>query len=147
MSKSNTWETDLLKLVFNNVGTALIGDATGLLPSGTVGSLYLSLHTADQGETGDQTTSETAYTGYARFAVPRTTAGFTVANGAVQLVSNAEFGACTANPGASLGYFGIGTAANGTGKLLYSGTLTPNIAMAVGVVPRITNAANLVTED
>jgi hypothetical protein len=104
MSKSNTWETDLLKLVFNNVGTALIGDATGLLPSGTTGSLYLSLHTADPGETGDQTTSETAYTGYARVGVVRSAAGFTVANGAVQLVANADFGACTASPGSNIGY-------------------------------------------
>jgi hypothetical protein len=147
MSKSNTWETDLLKLVFNNVGTALIGDATGLLPSGTTGSLYLSLHTADPGETGDQTTSETAYTGYTRFAVARTTGGFTVANGAVQLVANADFGACTAAPGANIGYFGIGTSASGTGKLLYSGPLNPTIVMNVGVQPRITTAPNLVTED
>lgn len=147
MSKSDQWENDLLKLVFNNVGTSLIGDATGILPSGTTGSLYLSLHTADPGEAGNQSTNETAYTGYARYAVARTSAGFNVVANSVNLVANADFGACTATPGAAIGYFGIGTAASGAGKLLYSGTLSPTITMANGVIPRITTAANLVTED
>jgi len=147
MSKSDTWENDLLKLVFNNVGVALIGDATGLLPAGTTGNLYLSLHTADPGDTGSQATNETAYTGYARLAVARSSAGFTVTANAVNLVANADFGQCTAAPGAALTHFGIGTSASGAGKLLYSGTLTPNIVMNVGVQPRITTAPNLVTED
>lgn len=147
MSKSDTWENDYMKLVFNNVGAALIGDATGLVPSTAAGSLYLSLHTADPGETGTQATNETAYTGYARIAVARSAAGFTVTANAVNLVANADFGSCTASPGAAIGYFGIGTSASGTGKLLYSGTLTPSIAVAIGVIPRITTAANLVTED
>ena len=60
MSKTNTWENDLLKLVFQNTSASLIGDATGLVGSGVAGSLYVSLHTADPGEAGDQTTSETA---------------------------------------------------------------------------------------
>jgi hypothetical protein len=147
MSKSDTWENDLLKLVFNNVGASLIGDATGLLPAGTAGSLYLTLHTADPGDTGTQSTNEAAYTGYARLAVARSSAGFTVTANAVNLVANADFGQCTAAPGAALTHFGIGTSASGAGKLLYSGTLTPNIVMNVGVQPRITTAPNLVTED
>jgi hypothetical protein len=147
MSKSDTWENDLLKLVFNNVGTSLIGDATGLLPSGTTGSLYLSLHTADPGETGTQATNETAYTGYARLAVARSSAGFTVSGNSVNLTANGDFGQCTASPGGNLTHFGVGTSSSGAGKLLYSGTLTPNIIMNVGVQPRITTAAGLVTED
>jgi hypothetical protein len=66
MSKSNTWENDLLLLVFNNTNASLIGDATGLRGSTTAGSLYLSLHTADPGEAGNQSTNEIAYTSYAR---------------------------------------------------------------------------------
>lgn len=147
MSKSDTYENDYMKLVFNNVAIATIGDAGGLLPSATAGSLYLSLHTLDPGEAGNQSTNETAYTGYARIAVARSAAGFTVSANAVNLVANADFGSCTAAPGAAIGFFGIGVASAGAGKLLYSGTLTPSIAMAVGVIPRITTAANLVTED
>lgn len=147
MSKADIWETELLKLVFNNVAAAGIGDAGGLLPSAAAGSLYLSLHTADPGDAGTQATNETAYTGYARLPVARTTGGFTVTANAVNLVANADFGACTASPGAPLAYFGIGDALSGATKLRYSGTLTPNITVAVGVIPRITTAANLVTED
>lgn len=147
MSKSDQWENDYMKLVFNNVAAGTIGDTPGLQPSATAGSLYLSLHTADPGEAGNQSTNETAYTGYSRIAVARSSAGFTVTANSVNLVANADFGSCTASPGAALTYFGIGTAASGTGKLLYSGTLSPNITMAVGVIPRITTAANLVTED
>lgn len=147
MSKSNTFEQEMLSLIFNNTAIANIGDVAGLQPSATTGSVYFSLHTADPGEAGDQTTSETAYTGYVRKAVARTSGAINVASGAINLVANLDFDACTASPGAALTHFAIGTASSGTGKILYSGTLTPNITMAVGVIPRITTAANLVTED
>ena len=85
MSKSNTWETGLLNLTFNNTAFTLVGDAAGLLPSAAAGSLYFSLHTADPAEAGDQTTSEVAYTSYARVAVARTSGGFTISGNAVSL--------------------------------------------------------------
>ena len=47
MSKSNAFENDLLKHVFNNDAIALVGDATGLRGSTVAGDLYVSLHTAD----------------------------------------------------------------------------------------------------
>lgn len=147
MSKSDTYENDYMKLVFNNVAIGLIGDTSGLQPSATAGSLYLSLHTADPGETGNQTTNETSYTGYSRLPVARSSSGFTVSTNSVSLVANADFGACTVSPGSPLTHFSIGASATSTGKILYSGTLTPNITMAIGVIPRITTAANLVTED
>ncbi len=77
MSKSDQWESDLLKLVFQNIAATKIGDAAGLLPSAGAGSLYVSLHTANPGETGLQTTSEAAYGGYARQAVVRSSGGWT----------------------------------------------------------------------
>ncbi|MFN0101165.1 MAG: hypothetical protein ACKV2U_03630 [Bryobacteraceae bacterium] len=146
MSKSNTWETDLLTLVFNNTAVALIGDASGLQPSAVAGSLYLSLHTGDPGETGTQATSETAYTGYARKAVARSAGGFTISGNAVTLVANQDFGECTASPGGALTHLGIGTDSSGAGKLLYKGALSPNITMAAGVIPRIKTTTS-VTED
>ena len=78
MSATNAFETNLLNHIFTNAAIANIGDATGLPASATAGSLYVSLHTADPGETGDQTTNETAYTNYARVAVARSAAGWTV---------------------------------------------------------------------
>lgn len=145
MSKSNTFETDLLNLIFKNTDAALIGDAGGLRGSVTAGSLYIGLHTADPGEAGDQTTNETAYTGYARQAVTRG-AGFTVTGNSVSPAANVDFPQCTGVPGAAITHFSIGTAVSGVGKLLYSGTVTPNIAMAIGVIPRLTTATAC-TED
>ena len=55
--------------MFNNTDFANIGDAGGLQNSATAGSLYVSLHTADPGEAGSQTTNEANYTSYARVAV------------------------------------------------------------------------------
>lgn len=142
MSKGNTFENDWLKLIFNATAIANIADNAATAP---LTNLYVSLHTADPGEAGDQTTSETAYTGYARVAVARTTGGWTVTNNSVSPVADITFGACTAGT-ATITHFAVGTASTGTGKILYSGTVTPNIAVSNGVTPKLTTAST-VTED
>ena len=81
MSKGNTFESDLLSLILNNIDCPLVGDATGLRGSTTAGSLYVSLHTADVGEAGTQSTSEATYTSYARVAIARSGATWTVTTG------------------------------------------------------------------
>lgn len=146
MSKSDTFENDLMLLLFNNTNIANIGDATGVRGSTAAGSLYWSLHTADPGETGTAVTSETAYTGYARIAAARSSGGFTVTNNSVSPPANVDFGECTASAGGALTHFGVVSTSSGAGKLLYSGTLTPNITMAVGVIPRI-KSTSTITED
>lgn len=150
MSKSDQWESDLLKLLFQNVACTKVGDAAGLQPSAAAGSLYISLHTADPGEAGLQTTNETAYTGYSRIGVGRSAGNWTVSGTAptqVAPVADILFGSCSAAPGSPITHFGVGTdPSGGTGKLLYSGTVTPNITMAVGVQPKLTTAST-VTED
>jgi len=145
MSKGNTWENDLLLLVFNNTDASLIGDATGLRGSSTAGSLYASLHTADPGEAGSQTTSEITYTSYARVAIARSSSGFTVTANSVSPASAVTFPAGTGGSGTAT-HFGIGTASSGTGKLLYSGTITPNIVTGNGITPSLTTAS-AITED
>jgi hypothetical protein len=119
MAKTTTYANGLLLLVFNNTALALIGDASGLQPSGTTGSLYVSLHTADPGISGDQTTSEAAYTSYARVAVARTAGGWTVSGATVSNTAVVSFPACTGSS-STVTFVGIGTATSGTGKLLYS---------------------------
>lgn len=146
MSKSNTFENDLMLLLFNNTAITDIGDAGGLRATATAGSLYWSLHTADPGETGTAVTNETAYTGYARVAAARSGAGFTVTNNSVSPAANVDFGECTASPGGAITHFGIVNTSSGAGKLLYKGTVTPNITMAAGVIPRL-KTTSTVTED
>lgn len=122
MSKGNTFENELLLHIFQNAAIALIGDASGVQPSATAGSLYVSLHTADPGETGSQTTSETAYTNYARVAVARTSGGWTVSNNQVSNAAAVNFAQCGLT-GADITHFAVGTAGSSTGKILYKAPL------------------------
>ncbi len=57
MAKTNAMIDAILSLEFINSNFANVGDATGLRGSSTAGSDYLSLHTADPGVGGSQTTS------------------------------------------------------------------------------------------
>ena len=142
MSKGDTFENDVLKLIFNATAIANMADNAGTSP---LTSLYVSLHTADPGESGSQTTNETAYTSYVRVAVARTSGGWTVTANSVSPAANIDFPACTGGT-ATISHFGVGTATSGTGKLLYKGTVTPNISVSTGVTPRLTTAST-VTED
>jgi hypothetical protein len=142
MSKSNAFENSLLKLIFNATAIANLADNAATSP---LTNLYVSLHTADPGEAGDQSTSEAAYTGYARVAVLRTTGGWTVTNNSVSPVANIDFGNCTAGT-STVTYFGVGTASTGAGVLYYSGTVSPSISVSSGVTPRLTTASTI-TED
>jgi len=142
MSKGDTFETDWLKLISQATAIANIADNAATSP---LTNLYVSLHTADPADAGNQTTNETAYTSYARVAVARTSGGWTVTGNSVSPTANIDFPACTGGT-ATITHFGIGTASIGTGKLLYSGTVSPNISVSSGVTPRLTTAST-VTED
>jgi len=146
MSKSNTFENDLLLLVFNNTDITFIGDAAGLQNSVAAGSLYVSLHTSDPGEAGDQTTNETAYTDYARVAVARSGAGWTVTGNAVANAALVQFPQCGVT-GATLTHFGVGTDSSGAGKLLYSGALSASLAVSSGIQPQFAAGDLDITED
>lgn len=135
MSATNAFETALLNLYFLNTDHANIGDAAGLQNSATAGSFYISLHTADPTETGAQTTSEAAYTGYARVAVARSGAGWTVSGNNVSNAAAVLFGNCTASPGAAVTYFGIGSDLSGAGNLFFKGALGASYQPAIGNAP------------
>jgi hypothetical protein len=146
MSKGNTFENDLLLLIFNNTDAALIGDATGLRGSSTAGSLFVSLHTADPGEAGSQTTNETSYTSYARVAVARSGAGWTVTANAVANAALVQFPQCTGGS-ATITHFAVGTATSGTGKVLYKGALSSSLAVSSGIQPQFAAGDLDITED
>lgn len=142
MSKGNTFENDLLKLIFNATAIANIADNATTSP---LTNLYVSLHTDDPGEAGDQTTNECAYTSYARVAVARSGAGWTVTNNSVSPAAEISFPAATGGAETAT-HWGVGTASSGAGKLLYSGTVSPNISISSGVTPKLTTSTT-VTED
>lgn len=142
MSKGDVFESDFLKLIFQAVAIANIADNAATAP---LTNLYVSLHTADPGEAGTQSTSEATYTGYARKDIVRTTGGFSVVGNVVQPISDITFPASTGGGGIAT-YAGIGTGASGAGKLLYKGAITPTINMASGNTPVI-GAGSTITED
>ena len=147
MSKSNTFENDILQLLFNNVDIADIGDAAGIQNSAAAGSLYIALHTADPGEAGTATTNETAYTDYARVAVARTVGGWTVAGNAVTNTAQITFPQCGVT-GATITHASITTAASGASKILYSGALSSSLAVANQITPFFAAGTGVtVTED
>lgn len=145
MSKSNTWENGLLLLLFNNTDFANVGDATGLRGSSTAGSFHFGLSTGDPGEAGAQNTSETTYTSYARVAVARSGAGFTVTANSVSPAAAVTFPAGTGGSG-TVTHYTLGTDSSGAGTLLYKGTVTPNIVTGNGVTPQLTTTT-AITED
>lgn len=131
-AKGNTFENDLLKLIFNADAIADLADDDQTSP---VTDLTVALHTADPGEAGDQTTNEIAYTDYARVAVPRDNTGWTVSGNEVNPVDPIEFPQMSGGAGGTATHFSIGT---GVGdKLLYRGAITPNITVVTGVIPRL----------
>lgn len=142
MSKSDVFENDWLRLLFNAVAIANIADNAATAP---LTNLQISLHTADPGEAGNQSTSEVTYTSYARVAVARTTGGWTVTGNSVSPVATINFPAGTGGSGTAT-YWGVGTAASGTGKLLYKGPLSSGIVTGAGITPQLTTAST-VTED
>ena len=145
MSKSNAFESALLALIFQNTNIADIGDATGLRGAAAAGQLFLALHTADPGEAGTQTTSEVAYTGYARVGLARSSGAFTITGNSVSPAANVNFPICTAGS-ATATHFSIGVASTGAGMVLYKGAISPAIAIAAGVTPQLTTAT-VITED
>ncbi len=146
MSMTNAAEAALLDLLFLNVDWANIGDAAGLQNSATAGSFYISLHSADPGETGNQSTNEISYTGYARVAVNRTAGGWTrtvstIANTALVQFPQATGGSATAT------HFGIGTDSTGAGNLLLKGALNASLAISNGIQPQFAAGAMTATVD
>lgn len=132
MSKGNTFENDILLLIFNATAIANLADNAGTSP---LTNLYVSLHTADPGEGGNQTSNECAYTSYARVAVARSGSGWTVSGNTVSNAALIQFPQCTGSS-ETVTHVGIGTAASSTGKLLYKGALSASLAVSSGIQPQ-----------
>lgn len=146
MSMTNAAEANLLNLLFLNIDWANIGDAGGLQNSAAAGNFYVSLHTADPGESGTQSTSETAYTSYARVAVARAGGGWTLTAQTISNTALVQFPQCTGGT-STVTYFGIGTDASGAGNLLMSGALTSSLSVSNGIQPQFSAGALTVTVD
>lgn len=137
MALGNTAQSDLLKILIQNVAWANLGDAAGVQPSAAAGSIFIALHTASPGAAGTQTTSEAAYTNYARVAVARSAAGWTVSGTSPTQVANV---AATTFPQSTSGpetesHFSAGRATSGAGEILWFGALNANLVVNNLITP------------
>lgn len=142
MSKSNFFETALLELILNGTPIPNIADNAATAP---LTDLYVALHTADPGEAGNQSTSECAYTGYARVAVARTSGGWAVVGNSVSPVAAIDFPDATGGVETAT-HWSVGLAAAGATDILYSGAISPTISISAGVTPRL-GTGTAITED
>lgn len=143
MSKSNTFENDVLKLVLHRVAISGIAtDATSPLTS-----LYLALHIADPGENEAQTTNEATYTGYVRQAVSRSTSGFTISGSVATLAGDVLFPIRTdAGSAQQITHWSLGTSLSGTGKILYAGPISPTISVTQNTRPKLLAQTSIVED-
>ena len=123
-SFTNGSESAILQLLFNATNWANIADNTVTSP---LTNLYVSLHNADPGEAGNQTTNETVYTSYARQPVARSSGGWTISGTDPTQVVNA--GTITFPLAGAVGdtitHWGIGSLVSGAGVLFLSGPVGP----------------------
>ena len=136
MSKGNTTENDVLEYVFKATAFSWNGNT----------NLYVSLHTADPGEGGSQTTSECAFGSYDRVTVSRSGSGWTVTGNTATNAATISFPECTSGS-ETVTYVAIGTASSGAGQILYSGALTSSRAVSSGITLQFAAGALDSTED
>jgi len=140
MGIHDTFENDLMKLIFNATAIANIADNAATSP---LTNLFISLMTgAAPADAATADASEVTYTSYNRSTTARTSGGFTVTANSVSPVANIDFVTGTGGAG-TVTYCAltvIVTPANAS-KVLFSGTVTPNIVCGNGVTPRLTTAS------
>ena len=150
MSKSDTFEYDVLKAVFN-ASTSLLG----ILATAGTTDLWVGLHTADPGDAAS-TANEGGYAEYTRVAVDRSSAasvGWTVTSdpgagaAGVSPLGNIDFPAEVATTTGIFTHASVWiTSAIGASGNAYHGTISPTIAFGGGVTPRLTTGSSI-TED
>lgn len=143
MSKGNSFENELMLLIFNGTAIANIADNAASSP---LTNLYVSLHTADPGEGGNQTTNECAYGSYARVAVARSGSGWTISTNTATNAALVQFPQCTSSSETAT-HVAVGTASSGTGKILYKGALSASLAISSGIQPQFSAGSLSVAED
>ncbi len=142
MAIGGTTETAILSLIFNATAWANYADNA---VSAAQTNIAVALHTADPGTSGTQTTSESAYSSYARVSVARTSGGWTVSGtgpASCSPVSNISFAAGTGGSG-TVTNFSTGKTGGGATAILWSGTVTPNISTGSGITPVLTTATTI----
>lgn len=142
MSMADATENAIMLLIFNATAWANYADNAAGTPQTQIA---VALHTADPGDSGNMSTSESAYTSYARVNVNRNSGGWVVTANSVSPAANIDFPAGTGGSG-TVTHFSTGKTGGGAAAILFSGTVTPNIITGNGVTPRLTTASTIVID-
>lgn len=135
MSKGDTFENDVVKLVFN--GTAF--------PWNGNSALFVSLHTSDPLENGLQTSNECTFGSYARQSTDRNSGAWTVSSDQASNAAIISFPECTSGS-ETVTHFAIGTVVSGAGQILYKGSLGASRAVSPGITLQFAIGTITVTE-
>lgn len=135
MSKSNTTENDILKMVLQGTDPSWRAGATQ----------YCALYTADPGEAGTAITSEADYTSYARVAMTKATA-WTDAGSSFSNAGLVQFPKCTGGSN-TITHFAIVTTSSGAGQILYSGALSSSLSVTNNIQPQFGIGELVCSED
>lgn len=136
MSKSNTTETDFLSYTFK--ATPFTWNASA--------NLYVSLHTADPTDAGDQSSFEATYGSYSRVEVVRSVVGWSVSGNTAQNAALIQFPQSTGGTNV-LTYVAIGLSSSGATQILYSGQLNSSLTVTNLIQPQFSAAALQIQED
>ncbi len=134
---SNSAESGILTLFFQNTAMANVGNAGGLQPSTVAGSIYVALSTGTLTASSTQSTTEAAYTGYARQGVARSSSGWTITSSSPTVAENVSaitFPLCTGGSETET-YFSTGQEVSGAGEVYWYGPLTSSLAVSNGITP------------
>lgn len=139
MSIGDTTENAIMALIFNATAWANYADNAASSPQTAIA---VALHTADPGDSGTMSTSETTYTSYARGSVNRNSGGWTVSGNAATLAANLDFTTATGGT-ATITYASTGKTGGGSAAILFSGAVSPSISVSTGVTPRLSTSTSL----
>lgn len=139
MSISDTTENAILNLIYRATAWSNYADNAATSPETNI---VVGLHTADPGDAGTMATSETTYTSYARVNVARSTGWSAASGGSTSPAANIDFATGTGGSG-TVTHFSTGKSGGGAAAILFSGTVTPNITVGNGVLPRLTTSTTI----
>jgi len=130
-----------LALILNATAWANVADNAATSPATTC---VHAAHTADPGVGGNQSTNESAASGYARKTVTRNSSGYTVTNNVASPTSNISFNAFTGS-GTALTFISLATSNTTSGAVNHdlSGALSPSVTPANGLTMILTTASTI----
>jgi len=132
-------EDAILNLIYSATAWANYADNAAASPQTNI---HCALHTADPTDSGNLSSSEAAYTSYARVNVARSTGWAASSGGSVSPAANIDFPTGTGGSGTAT-HWSTGKTGGGAAAGLWSGAVSPNIVTGNGITPRLTTASTI----